>query len=83
MMPYVTTTQQIERAWKLLEDGSALGELRASCDRLTAIRRELDDVIVAFAQRIEQLRPLVAVPHHEEETQNDEEEDTENDKEAI
>lgn len=52
----MTAAQQIEDAWQLLEDGAALQELRASWNRLTQIRRELDTAVLELARRIEQLR---------------------------
>ena len=53
-------TQEIGCAWRALGDGSAIDELRASWGRLTAIRRELDQAVVALAHRIEQLRTETA-----------------------
>jgi hypothetical protein len=56
------TTQQIEHAWRVLEDGSALEEVRGCWERLTAIRRELDTAVFELARRIEQLRMEAARP---------------------
>lgn len=68
------TAQQIESAWRLLEDGSAMEEVRASWTQLTRIRRELDDAIVALAHRIEQLRAVAAEPKVEEPAEDPKEE---------
>jgi hypothetical protein len=56
------TAEQIKHAWKLLEDGSRLDELRASWTVLVRIRHELDDAVVALAARIEQLTVEVKTP---------------------
>ncbi len=56
------TTEQIQIAWQQLEAGAALDEVRRSWDRLVAIRRELDEAVVALAQRIEQLRIIAQQP---------------------
>jgi hypothetical protein len=71
------TAQQIEHAWELLDDGAAMDELRRSWDRLVALRRELDEVVVALAQRMEQLR--AEIPAEPEDTAREEPEQGESD----
>ena len=48
--------EQVERAWRLLEDGAALEEVRQSWNILTELRRDLDVTVVALAREIERLR---------------------------
>lgn len=55
------TVEQIKLAWRLLDDDAPLRDVRASWDRLVAIRRELDNAVVELARRIEQLRAEVPV----------------------
>lgn len=61
------TAEQIQLAWQQLEAGRPLNDLRASWDRLVAIRRELDEAVVALASRIEQLRIVAQQPKAERE----------------